>query len=102
MVVFGLRKVLAGTDGRFCELTASRASVAPQGFEPTRLEAGTITYRSSNVIAGVPPLGTRAVKARETVSGKPRRRCSPSSLRLSRCASTPRTGLSSRVSTAVG
>ncbi|WP_086661813.1 hypothetical protein [Lentzea kentuckyensis] len=71
MVVFGLRKVLAGTDGRFCELTASRASVAPQGFEPTRLDAGTITYRSSNVIAGVPPLGTRAVKARETVSGKP-------------------------------
>ena len=73
MVVFGLRKVLVGTDGRFCELTASRAGVAPQGFQPTRVDAGSITYRSANVIAGVPPLGTRTVKARETASDRPLR-----------------------------
>lgn len=66
MVVFGPRKVLVGTDGRFCELTRSKAIVAPQGFEPTVLEAGRITYRSGNVIAGVPPLGARTAKARES------------------------------------
>jgi hypothetical protein len=70
MVVFGLRKVLVGADGRFCELTASRAGVSPQGFQPTQLGAGSITYRSGNVIAGVPPLGTRTVKAREIDSGR--------------------------------
>ncbi|MDX8031535.1 hypothetical protein SK803_15015 [Lentzea sp. BCCO 10_0856] len=73
MVVFGLRKVLVGEDGRFCELTLSRAGVAPPGFQPTRLEAGSVTYRSSNVIAGVPPLGTRTVMARENVAGVPQR-----------------------------
>lgn len=66
MVVFGLRKVLVGKDGRFCELTRSRAVVAPPGFQPTQLEAGSITYRSVQIIAGVPPLGARTAKARET------------------------------------
>lgn len=65
MAVFGLRKVLVGEDGRFCALTRSRASVAPPGFQPSQLEAGSITFRSSTVIAGVPPLGARTVKARE-------------------------------------
>lgn len=65
MVVFGVRKVLVGTDGRFCELTRSRAGVAPPGFQPTQLAAGSITYRSGQVIAGVPPLGARTAKARE-------------------------------------
>lgn len=65
MAVFGLRKVLVGEDGRFCALTRSRASVAPSGFQPSQLKAGTITFRSSRVIAGVPPLGARTVKARE-------------------------------------
>lgn len=65
MVVFGLRKVLVGTDGRFCELTRAQAGVAPPGFQPTQLEAGSITYRSSHIIAGVPPLGAQKAKARE-------------------------------------
>lgn len=69
MAVFGLRKVLVGADGRFCELTRSRAVVTPPGFQPSQLEAGSITYRSAQVIAGVPPLGARTVKAREAGPG---------------------------------
>lgn len=69
MVVFGLRKVLIGADRRFCELTRSQAVVMPSGFQPTQLDAGSITHRSGQVVAGVPPLGARTVKAREAGSG---------------------------------
>jgi hypothetical protein len=72
MVVFGLRKVLIGEDGRFCELTRSRAVVAPPDFQPTRLEAGSITYRSGQIIAGVPPLGARTARAREATPSQSR------------------------------
>jgi hypothetical protein len=65
MVVFGLRKVLHGDDGRFCELTRSKARVASQDFEPVALEEGSITYHSSKIIAGVPPKGATTAKAEQ-------------------------------------
>ena len=70
MVVFGLRKVLHGTDGRFCELTRSRAMVAERRFEPIALQEGSITYRSNNIIAGVPPKGTTSAR-RDQVKNHP-------------------------------
>ncbi|MFI6094081.1 hypothetical protein ACIA8G_00905 [Lentzea sp. NPDC051213] len=66
MVVFGLRKVLVGMDGRFCELTLTRASVASDGFQPVGLEGGSITYRSRRIIAGVPPFSAQTAKAKQT------------------------------------
>ncbi|MDX3661893.1 hypothetical protein PV646_31715 [Streptomyces sp. ID05-26A] len=65
MVVFGLRKVLVGDDGRFCELTRSRATVASKEFEPVALGTGRMTHRTGQIIAGVPPQGARTAKARE-------------------------------------
>ncbi|WP_394620892.1 hypothetical protein JNUCC0626_17860 [Lentzea sp. JNUCC 0626] len=65
MVVFGLRKVLVGDDGRFCELTKSRATVASKEFEPVALETGRMTYRTGQIIAGIPPKGAHTAKARE-------------------------------------
>lgn len=65
MVAFGLRKVLFGKDGRFCELSRTTATVATPESQPTQLEAGSVTYWSSQVIAGVPPRGTRTVSARQ-------------------------------------
>ncbi|GLY51719.1 hypothetical protein [Lentzea sp. NBRC 102530] len=65
MVVFGLRKVLIGADGRFCELTKTRATVASTEFVPVALGTGRMTYRTGQVIAGVPPKGARTAKARE-------------------------------------
>ncbi|WP_330277402.1 hypothetical protein OG205_18025 [Lentzea sp. NBC_00516] len=62
MAVFGLRKVLHGTDDRFCELTRSRAMVAEQRFKPVALQEGSITYRSNKIIAGVPPKGTTTAR----------------------------------------
>ncbi|MEU3643697.1 hypothetical protein AB0E59_10005 [Lentzea sp. NPDC034063] len=64
MVEFGLRKVLIGLDGRFCELTRSQAFVAADGFRPAALQEGSVAYRSGRVIAGVPRSGARTVKAR--------------------------------------
>ncbi|NKE63375.1 hypothetical protein FXN61_44315 [Lentzea sp. PSKA42] len=66
MVVFGLRKVLVGKDGRFCELTLSRAGVAADDFEPVQLEGGSIAYRSEKVVAGVPPFSAHTAKARQS------------------------------------
>lgn len=65
MVVFGVHKILAGEDGRFCELSSSTAGVAAPDARPVQLEAGSITYRSGSVIAGVPPLGALKARARE-------------------------------------
>lgn len=70
MAVFGLRKVLHGTDGRFCELTRTRAMVAERRFEPVALQEGSITYRSNRIIAGVPPKGTTTVR-RDRVNNHP-------------------------------
>ncbi|MFD5828553.1 hypothetical protein [Lentzea sp. NPDC060358] len=64
MVVFGPRKVLVGDDGRVCELTLTRAGFSSRVPQPVELEAGSITYRSANVIVGVPPEGTTAVQVR--------------------------------------
>jgi hypothetical protein len=64
MVEFGLHKVLVGRDGRFCELSRSKAFVASEGFRPAELQGGSITYRSSRIIAGVPPSDARTAKAR--------------------------------------
>lgn len=63
MVVFAGHKVLIGQDTRFCELTRAKAFVA--AGSPVRLEAGTITYRSERIIAGIPPLGALKARARE-------------------------------------
>ncbi|MCP2248499.1 hypothetical protein [Lentzea aerocolonigenes] len=63
MVVFDLRKVLVGEDGRFCELTRTRARVAAEDFKPAALEEGSIAFRSTKIIAGVPPAGARTVHA---------------------------------------
>ncbi len=68
MVVFEGRKVLVGKDSRFCELTRTRAYVVPTASAPVQLEAGTITYRSEKIIAGIPPLGALKARARETTS----------------------------------
>ncbi|GAA3627444.1 hypothetical protein GCM10022267_12190 [Lentzea roselyniae] len=65
MVVFGLQKVLVGENSRFCELAASTAGVAAPDARPVQLEAGSITYRSGQIIAGVPPLGALTARARE-------------------------------------
>ncbi|MGI5501041.1 hypothetical protein [Lentzea sp. CA-135723] len=62
MVVFHLRKVLYGKDGRFCELTRSKASVASPGFKPVAMTEGSVAYRSEKIIAGVPPAGATTVK----------------------------------------
>ncbi|MFD4638646.1 hypothetical protein ACFWN2_15120 [Lentzea sp. NPDC058436] len=64
MVELGLSKVLAGRDGRFCELTRSKAFVASQSFRPAALQEGTVTFRTFGIIAGVPPKGARTVQAR--------------------------------------
>ncbi|HEX7303668.1 hypothetical protein [Lentzea sp.] len=70
MVVFGLHKVLAGDDGRFCVLTGSKAIVMKPGARPLPLAAGSLVFRSENITAGVPPLGTRNVVAREIAPGQ--------------------------------
>ncbi|MFD4672775.1 hypothetical protein ACFWNN_23820 [Lentzea sp. NPDC058450] len=70
MAVLRQRKVLHGVDGRFCELTRSTASVAKDDFEPAVLKAGSITYRSPRIIAGVPPQGTTTA-GRERIDRDP-------------------------------
>jgi hypothetical protein len=62
MVELGLSKVLVGQDGRFCELTRSKAFVASQSFRPANLQEGTVTYRSHGIIAGIPPKDARTLK----------------------------------------
>ncbi|MDX8140884.1 hypothetical protein SK854_02085 [Lentzea sp. BCCO 10_0061] len=62
MVEFGLSKVLVGQDGRFCELTRTKAYVASQSFRPTDLREGTVTFRSYGIIAGIPPKDARTLK----------------------------------------
>lgn len=69
MVVFGLHKVLVGDDGRFCGLTRSRAIVMSADARPLQMEAGSLVFRSENIIAGVPPLGARQARARELSPG---------------------------------
>jgi hypothetical protein len=66
MVVIGGRKVLVNKDNRFCELSRSRAYVAAPDAIGVRLEAGTVTYRSEQIIAGIPPLGARTARARQS------------------------------------
>ncbi|MDT7783148.1 MAG: hypothetical protein QOF58_1567 [Pseudonocardiales bacterium] len=68
MVVFDGRKVLAGEDNRFCELTRSRAYV-PSAPAPALVETGTVTFRTDHVIAGVTPLGARTAVVREGYKG---------------------------------
>lgn len=68
MVVFDGRKVLIGKDNRFCELTRSRAHVIISNPAPVQLEAGSITFSSDHVIAGIPPLGALTARAREAGS----------------------------------
>lgn len=65
MVVFDGRKVLVGKDSRFCELTRSRAYVITSGGAPALVDAGTITFRSEHITAGVPPRNARTALARE-------------------------------------
>ncbi|KJK48934.1 hypothetical protein UK23_15570 [Lentzea aerocolonigenes] len=69
MVVFDGRKVLRGKDNRFCELTRSRARVVPPNAAPVQLEAGSVTFSSKNITAGVPPLGARTARVREAKNG---------------------------------
>ncbi len=66
MVVFDGLKVLAGADSRFCELTRSQAFVASKDVAPVRLEAGTVSYLSDRLVAGIPPLGALRTRVRET------------------------------------
>jgi hypothetical protein len=66
MVVLGGRKVLAGEDDRFCELSKSRAYTTAPDAAGVRLEAGTVMYRSEQIIAGIPPLGAHKARARQS------------------------------------
>ncbi|MFS8098686.1 hypothetical protein LFM09_16260 [Lentzea alba] len=72
MVTFGLYRVLISENGSFCELSGSTAGVVAPGAQPVQLEAGSIAYRSTRFIAGVPPLGALTARAREVSSAASR------------------------------
>ncbi|MEV6239424.1 hypothetical protein [Lentzea sp. NPDC051838] len=72
MVVFDSHKVLVGKDNRFCELTRSRAHVILQNTGQSPPGAGSVTFRSDHVIAGVPPLDARTAVVHDGNEGSDR------------------------------